>query len=69
MAEDQTAIILRLYEAFNRRTKLTIRFTHPLKAVYLCNMLENPEYEIPCSGSEVKYEIKPYEIATFKIYC
>ncbi|MDO4272201.1 MAG: alpha-mannosidase [Eubacteriales bacterium] len=67
MAEDGKGTVLRLYEAFNRRTDVTMCFGKPLKTVYICNMLEDEENEIPFMGAKVRYEMKPYEIVTFKV--
>ncbi len=66
-SENGIGTVLRLYEAFNRRTNVTVSFSRLLKSVYVCNMLEDTEYEIPCSGTMVRYEMKPYEISTFKV--
>lgn len=66
-AEDEDADIIRLYEAFNRRTKAVLHFGHRIKTLYECNMLEETEREIECDGTTAVFEIRPYEIKTFQI--
>lgn len=66
-AEDEEADIIRLYEAFNRRTEAVLHFGRRAEAVYECNMLEETQQEIRCDGTTAVFEIHPYEIKTFKI--
>lgn len=70
-AEDDDALILRLYECYNRRTRCRLSFFGKWAAAVECNMLEE---EIPSEASELSYGsgrmtfvIKPYEIKTFKL--
>ncbi|MDO4306771.1 MAG: alpha-mannosidase [Eubacteriales bacterium] len=66
-AEDEDASIVRLYETFNRRTKVSMEFGRSVKAVYDCTMLEETEQEIECGEYNAVFTIKPYEIKTFKV--
>lgn len=66
-AEKEDATIIRLYEAFNRRTRTTVHFGRPVKDVYECNMLEEVQQEIESSGKEAAISMKPYEIKTLKV--
>ena len=41
-AEDGGGMIVRLYEHFDRKTRAELTVGVPVKAVYVCDMLENP---------------------------
>ena len=66
-AEDGQGTVLRLYEAFNRRTRLKLHLGEGPWKAYLCNMLEENEKELRTEGNEVELELKPFEIATLRI--
>ena len=66
-AEDGQGTVLRLYEAFNRRTRLKLHLGEGPRKAYLCNMLEENEKELRTEGNEVELELKPFEIATLRI--
>jgi len=67
-AYEGDGIILRMYECFNRRTKVNLTFAEKLKTVYETDMLENELYEINTSQEkQVCFEMKPYEIKTIKV--
>ena len=66
-AEDLDAIIVRMYECFNRRTKATLTFGEELDSVMECNMLEEDEQELGCDGKQVTFTMMPYEIKTLKV--
>ncbi len=65
--EDGDGIIVRLYECHNSRSTVRLRFAKKLKTVHECDLLENNENEIEPQGDEFTFEIKPYEIKTFKL--
>lgn len=66
-AEDSDDIVIRMYECFNRRTDVNVKiFKKPLE-VFECDILENNESKMIISGSSFSFQIKPYEIKTFKI--
>lgn len=66
-AESGTDTVLRLYETFNRRTKATVRFGIPVKAVQVCNMLEETEEELVSDEKSFELEMMPYEIKTLRV--
>lgn len=66
-AEDSEDIIIRLYECYNRRTVSKITFSKELTQVFECDLMENNIEQIKYSASSFNFEIKPYEIKTFKI--
>lgn len=68
-AEDGDETVIRLYEAFNRRSGVRLRFMKKIKTIAECNLMEK-ELEggaADCRGCEAVFEIKPLEIKTFKI--
>lgn len=66
-AEESGDIVCRAYEAFGRRTRARITLGFAAKKVYLCNLLEENEREIPLDGKTFTAEFRPFEIHTFKI--
>ncbi len=66
-AEDGDGTIVRMYEAFNRRTEATVTLGLPAARVFDCNLLEEPERELAVENGTVKLTVKPYEIRTLKL--
>lgn len=67
-AEDSDAVIVRLYECYNRRGQTTLTFPRPVKRAVICNMLEEKMEEVLCCEvNKVPVQLKPYEIVTIKI--
>lgn len=69
IGEDGNSIIVRLYEyrnQHNENCKLTINNVK-IVSVFETNLLEENEEEINTRDNIITYEIKPYEIKTFKI--
>lgn len=64
---EKNTVIVRLYECYNRRTKVKLAFTDEIIKVIECNMLEEEKNMINVMNNEVTFEIKPYEIMTLKI--
>ena len=67
-AEDEEASIVRLYETFNRRTRVSMNFGCSVKAVFECDMLEETKQEIGCEEHKAVFDMKPYEIKTLKVF-
>lgn len=65
-AEDGSGIVVRLYDAYNMKTKPTLKLGFEAKKVYVCDLLENPIKEIG-SGNELKVDIGNFEILTLLI--
>lgn len=63
----QKAYILRLYECEKNRTHTELRFSHPVKKVYLADMLENRISELPLSGNAVSLTLRPFAIQTLLV--
>lgn len=66
-AYDSEDMIIRLYDAFDRRENVTLTLGNPPRAAYLCDMLENEIGELEVSGNQIKLPIKNFEIATVKV--
>ncbi len=68
MAEDGDGVILRMYEAFNRRTDAVLYFFRPILSAAECDMLENEEKRLSAEDRRIQVSFRPYEIKTLKIH-
>lgn len=66
-AEDSDHIVVRMYECFNQRAKVTCRLPKTIQTVEECDLLENSISAAKPEGDSFSFNIKPYEIKTFKI--
>lgn len=66
-AEDTDDIIIRLYEAYGQRGKVTLNLGVKPQAVSECNLMEEEDQAVEVNGSSICFQIKPYEIRTFKV--
>lgn len=66
-AEEDEAIILRLYESEKRRTTTRITFGPPLKRVVECSMMEEEEQSVPIDDNSFETAFAPFEIKTLKV--
>lgn len=71
VAEDGDGIILRLYEVENTRCKVKVTLADEIARVVETNLMEEAEKEQKVSLTQdgFTFEIKPYEIKTFRVYC
>lgn len=68
-AEDSDATIIRLYEAHGARGPVKIHFTTPVSKVVECNLMEDPETDIPVeSDNSIALQIKPFEVRSFLLH-
>ena len=67
MAEDEDAIIVRMYDAFDRKSKPEIKFGFDVERAYLADLMENTEKEIEVKDNTVKLDVSNYEIVTLKL--
>lgn len=67
-AEEEDALIVRLYECFNKRSHVVLTCGQKIEKAFVCDMLENEESPVKHTEKEILFDIKPYEIKTFKIY-
>lgn len=66
-AEDDDGLILRFYEYGNQRDKVMVDLPFLIKEVVECNLMEEEIDKIDQSDNKFSFEIKPYEIKTFKL--
>lgn len=66
-AEDGDGIIIRVYESGGIRGSVKLTLSQPLEKVYECNLMEENEAIIDKDGPCFNFDIKPYEIKTFRI--
>ncbi|MBQ7347645.1 MAG: hypothetical protein IJW55_06775 [Clostridia bacterium] len=66
-AEDSNALILRLYENKNAKTRAKITFGFDVESVTLCDMLENDLKPLPLQGNSVELIFGTFEIHTLKV--
>lgn len=66
-AEDSEDIIIRLYECYNRRTTVCLTFGAKISGVWECNLMESNLHELEHRGNSFEFNIKPFEIKTFKL--
>jgi len=66
--EDDNSVIIRLYDAYNCKSKPLITFGMPVTKVELCDLMENPIKEISVQDNSIKLECGNYEIITLKLF-
>lgn len=73
-AEDGDGFVLRLYEAFGRRSRATVTCSVPFEAVTEVNLLENEASDEMKDGSSLavsegsfSFNLLPYEIKSFRV--
>lgn len=66
-AEDSDALIIRLYETWNRKTPCAITLGVDAKEVYECNLMEEKDEPLTLDGRSVSLEFRPFEIKTLKV--
>ena len=65
-AEDSDSVIVRGYESYNKRTKVTLNAGFDVKKAYICDLLENELEELEVKENKVTFTAKPFEIVTVK---
>jgi alpha-mannosidase len=66
-AEDGSASVLRLYEAYNCRSHVNMKFGRSIRRLTECNLMERGDREISFDNDSFQFDIKPLEIMTFKV--
>lgn len=66
-AEDGQGLIVRLYEAHNQRGAGALTFASPLLFAQECNLLEEPLGPADYQAHTLTFQVRPYEIKTFRI--
>ena len=65
-AEADDGMIVRMYDAFNRRTNAEISVADGFEKAFLCDLMENIIKELPFDGKRVTIPVKNFEIVTLK---
>lgn len=66
-SEDGTELVLRFYEFGNRRDSVRVSLPETLQSVKECNLMEVDDRPVEFHENTFSFELKPYEIRTFKI--
>lgn len=61
------SVILRIYESMGGRSRGAIKTTLDVKKVYETNVLEDDLEEVKISSGEVKIELRPFEVKTYRL--
>ena len=66
-AEESDDIILRFYEAHGMRTKASVTVDGGFANVTETDLMENDMEQVAVAAESFSFEIKPYEIKTFRL--
>ncbi len=66
-AEDSDAVIVRLYEAYNKRCTVTLTAGFDIQKASICDLLENETETLSANGNKITLPVKPFEIITLKL--
>lgn len=66
-AEDDDALIVRLYDAYDINSQCKLSFGFDVKSAYICDLMENAEQELAINKNNVSLPVKNFEIITLKI--
>ncbi len=66
-AEDGNGLIVRLYENWRNRGKITVKVAFALAEAYHCNLLEENEQTLVVQDNQVHLEVTPYQIITLRL--
>lgn len=65
-AEADDGMILRMYDAFDRRSRARLTVNGGFKKAYICDMLENTMEELPFEDNQLVVPVSNFEIVTLK---
>lgn len=60
-------MIIRIYDAFDRRSKATLTVNGDFKRAHLCDMLENTIEALPYEHNQLVIPVSNFEIVTIKL--
>lgn len=66
-AENDGSIVVRGYESYNKRTRVTLKFGFDAKKATICDLLENDVENLEVKDNSVSFTAKPFEIITIKV--
>ena len=67
VADDGNGLIVRLYEAHNRRGRASLVFDRPVIRAVETDLLEREVGPAEVNGAEVRFEVRPFEIKTLRV--
>ena len=65
-AEEDSSVVVRLYETYNQKADVVLTTAFDFKEVYLCDMLERNITPLETVNGQVKLPVKNFEIVTLK---
>lgn len=66
-AERDEDTVIRLYESRNCRTNVNVKLGIPASRVFLCDLMEREEKELPVTNGSVNLTLGGFEIVTLKV--
>lgn len=66
-AEDSDAVIVRIYETWNKATDTVLSFGKEVRSVSECNLLEEKDEALKVCDNKLQIRFRPFEIKTLKI--
>ena len=66
-AEDSDAVIVRLYECFNRRTRVVLKTAERIRSAEFCNIMEEEAVPADFDGHGAAFTMMPYEVRTIRL--
>ena len=67
LSEDQTSVVIRLYNPTGQKIDESIHFSTSLKSATICEMNEENNREADVCDNVVKVVLNPYQIVTVKV--
>jgi alpha-mannosidase len=67
-AQDEEAVVVRLYEAAGAKTTAQLQTAFPIKQARATNIIETASSNLASKENTVKLSFRPYEIKTVKLY-
>ncbi|KAI9770329.1 MAG: Glycoside hydrolase, 38 vacuolar alpha mannosidase [Geoglossum simile] len=61
------SVILRIYDSLGGKSRGTIKTTLPVRRAWKTNVLEDDLDEVKIEKGEIKIELRPFEVATFRL--
>ena len=65
--DDEHALIVRLYEDANMRTKVRISSHYQIQSAAKCNLLEEVQHPIEYKNHTMNFEVRPFELVSLRI--
>ena len=67
LPQEGEGMILRLYEAKQKRGDVTVHVDLPFTSVTECDLMETDETPIPAENGAFRFAIRPFEVKTFRL--